>query len=235
MKRLSLLSLLVMLTVMTATAQPGRYGYGRPSSHRNHPSYRSPYATPRSAYASRGSAFDVYYGLRLGMGVSTVNSDDRYLDGGSAKTGLNVGVVAGFQLAPATPFYLETGLYYAEKGGKGNYNGPFTYSLNYLEMPFVLKYQYNFDPITSIQPFVGVYGSLGVSGKIKDFDQRRAYSSFDEDAFQRCDGGLRLGCGLQFDHLYAEVGYDLGLANVSHEYFSDAHNGSLFLNVGLNF
>lgn len=229
MKRLLTLPLLVMLTVMTATAQPGRYGYGRPSSH------RAPYAAPRSSYASPRSALDVYYGLRLGMGVSTVNSDDRYLDGGSAKTGLNLGVVAGFQLAPATPFYIETGLLYAEKGGKGNYNGAFTYSMNYLEVPLVLKYQYNIDRLTSIQPFAGVYGSLGVSGKIKDFDQRLAYSSFDEDAFQRLDGGLRLGCGLQFDHLYAEAGYDLGLANVSREYFSDAHTGSFFLNVGLNF
>lgn len=55
--------------------------------------------------------------------MSIVNSDDRYLDGGTAKMGLNVGFVAGFQLAPSTPVYLETGLSYKEKGGKGSYQG----------------------------------------------------------------------------------------------------------------
>jgi len=226
MKRMILLSLLALLTTMTASAQYPRYGYGR------HATPRSSHYSPRNSYHS---AFDAYYGLRIGMGVATVNSDDRYLDGGSAKTGLNLGVVAGIQLAPATPFYVETGLYYAEKGGKGNYGGDFTYSLNYLEVPLLLKYQYNFDRLASIQPFAGVYGSLGVSGKIKDFDQRVAYSSFDDDAFKRLDAGLRLGCGLQFDHLYAEVGYDLGLANISHDYFGDAHTGDFFVNFGLNF
>lgn len=217
--------MLAMLTVVTSNAQPGRYGY-RPRPH---------YSAPVSYHSSGVSPYQTYYGLRIGMGLSTVNSDDRYLDGGSAKTGLNVGLIAGFQLAPATPFFVETGLQYAEKGGKGNYNGPFTYNLGYLEMPLLLKYQYDIDRLTSIQPFVGVYGAMGVSGKIKDFDQRLAYSSFSEDAFQRIDGGLRLGCGLQFDHLYAELGYDFGLANISRDYFDDAHTGSFFINVGLNF
>ena len=233
MKRTILLTLLAMLSVMTSIAQPPRYGYGQ---HRPRGVYL---ASPSSArYASRSacrSPYDTYYGLRLGMGISTVNSDDPYLDGGSARTGFNLGAVAGFQLAPATPFYVETCLLYTEKGGKGNYNGPFTYSLTYLEMPLVLKYQYNIDRLTSLQPFVGVYGALGVSGKIKDLDHRHAISAFDDDAFQHFDGGLRFGCGLQFDLLYAELGYDLGLANISCDYFGDAHTGSLFVNVGLNF
>ena len=79
--------------------------------------YRRGYERPMQRSYSRQSSYnryrgDVYWGLRLGLGVSTVNSDDTHLDGGSSQTGLNVGVAVGFQLAPQAPVYLETGLYY---------------------------------------------------------------------------------------------------------------------------
>jgi len=70
---------------------------------------------------------------------------------------------------------------------------------------------------------------------VKDSYERQAYSSFDDDGFQRFDGGLRLGCGFQYDHLYLELGYDLGLANISQDSFNSAHTGSFFANLGVNF
>ena len=229
MKKNLMITLLAMLTVSPALAQYShrsqRYGRSVPSvrssyHYNSHRSYHDPYT---------------YYGLRLGLGVSTVNSNDRYLDGGTAKAGLGLGVIAGVYM-PASPISLETGLFYTEKGGKGNNGGEkFTYGMNYLEVPVVMKYQCDIDGHTSIQPFFGVYGAVGVSGEIKDFQHRQAYSSFDNDAFRRFDGGLRLGCGLQFDRLYAEVGYDVGLSNVSHDNFDTAHTGCFFANIGVNF
>ena len=70
-----------------------------------------------------------------------------------------------------------------------------------------------------------------------DFGQREAYSSFWSSpySFERFDGGLRMGCGLSYDLLYAELGYDLGLANISHDDFDTSHTGALMLTVGLNF
>ena len=44
-----------------------------------------------------------------------------------------------------------------------------------------------------------------------------------------------MGCGFQFNYLYAEVGYDFGLSNISRDYFDDAHTGSLFATIGVNF
>ena len=223
-----------LLTSVCAMAQPGgRYGYGRrhlPAPPR--PSYTTGhYSSPRY-----GLSTDFYYGLRLGLNVSSVNSADRYLDGGTAKTGLNAGMVAGVQLAPAMPVYLESGLYYSEKGGKGTFDGrTFTYQLNYLEVPLLMKYRIDIDRYTSVQPFAGVHASLGVGGKMKDFNDRKAYSAFDDDAFQRFDAGLRLGCGLQFAPAYIELGYDVGLANISHDYFDTAHTGAFFATVGVNF
>ena len=227
MKRMIMISMLAVLTAVPSMAQYVRRPYSRPVT-----PYRSSYYAdvPRHHSAICG-----YFGLRVGFGVATVNADDRYLDGDSPKAGLNIGVAAGVQLAPATPLYLETGLSYIEKGGKGGPNGSYSYGLNYLEVPFLIKYQHNFDRLTSIQPFAGVYCAAGVGGKIKEKDQRLTQSSFSDDAFKRFDGGVRIGCGLQFDHLYAELGYDIGLTNVSRDDFNTAHTGCFFANVGVNF
>ena len=222
MKKVMMILMSLALT-MPALAQYGRpYGYHR-------------YAPPSASHYSR-PATDAYYGLRLGASFSTVRSDDQYLDGGSTKVGLNVGAVAGFQLGYRSPVYFETGLSYIEKGGKGYYDGrKFSYSLDYLELPMTLKYKIDVDRSFSVQPFVGGYMSLGVAGKIKDFGQRHAYSSFDDEGFKRFDGGIRVGCGVQYDFLYAEMGYDFGLANISHDYFDTAHTGTFFTTLGVNF
>ena len=218
-----MLSLMLTLPMMAQYARPRHYG----STY-----VRSSYT--RTSY--RHSPVNSYVGFRIGGAFSTVNSDDQYLDGGTMRSGLNVGVVAGFQVAPHAPIYFETGLSYIEKGGKGSYDGrKFTYNLDYLEVPLLLKYDYRVDRDLSIQPFLGGYVAAGVGGKIKDFGHRQAYSSFDDEGFKRFDGGIKLGCGVQFNFLYAELGYDFGLANISHDYFDDAHTGSLFATIGVNF
>ena len=223
MKRMMIAMLSLMLT-MPMMAQ-----YGRP---RHYGSRYNSYS--RTSY--RHNPVNSYVGFRIGGAFSTVNSDDKYLDGGTMRTGLNVGVVAGFQVVPHAPIYFETGLSFIEKGGKGNFEGrKFTYNLDYLEVPLLLKYDCRLDRDVSIQPFLGGYVAAGVGGKIKDFGHRQAYSSYDDDAFNRFDGGIKVGCGFQFNYLYAEVGYDFGLSNISRDYFDDAHTGSLFATIGVNF
>ncbi len=220
MKRMIMMMMMSLLLTMTAFAQYGR-----------------PHFRTQSAYSSHHhDDVNVYYGLRLGAAFATVSSDDKYLNGGSMKTGLDVGAVIGFQLGYRSPVAFETGLSYVEKGGEGKYNGSkFTYGLNYLEIPLVIKYGIGIDRLFSVQPFVGGYIAAGVGGKIKDFGQRQAYSSFDNEGFKRFDGGIRVGCGVQYDFLYGELGYDFGLANISHDYFDTSRTGSLFATIGVNF
>lgn len=231
MKRL-ILSVALGLMALTAT-QAQSY---RSSKYYNPQTGRLDYRQPqRPGYWHDGTT---YYGLRVGPAFATVNSDDRYLDGSSMKTGLNVGVAMGVNFVREAPLFLETGLYYTEKGGRGHADGTrFTYSLNYVELPLLLKYKYHVDRSLSIEPFLGGYVACGVGGKIRDFGQREAYSSFSSSpySFERFDGGLRMGCGLSYDLLYAELGYDLGLANISHDDFDTSHTGALMLTVGLNF
>ena len=101
MKRMMMISMLAVLTAVPSVAQYVRRPVPRPSA----PTYSRP-AAPRGYYTPAPrlhAATDSYFGLRLGLGVATVNADNPYLDGGSPKAGFNVGVVAGLQVAPATP------------------------------------------------------------------------------------------------------------------------------------
>jgi hypothetical protein len=161
------------------------------------------------------------------------------LDGSSTKTGLNLGVAVGLPLSDTLPLYFETGLYYTAKGGNGKYLGSkFKYNLNYLEVPLVFKYRHYFDEHFAIHPFIGVYAALGISGQIKDFGNKEAYSSFSSDndnSFKRTDAGLKFGCGVSYDMLYAELGYDLGLSNICHDNFESSNNNCIVLNIGVNF
>lgn len=177
-----------------------------------------------------------YYGLRIGPSFSVVNSDDKALDGGKWQTGLNIGVVVGQPLTDSAPLFLEAGLFYTEKGGKTTYqNKKMTYDLNYLEVPFTVKYCFDAGDNVSIQPFLGGYVACGVGGKIKNYGDRVATSSFSSDCFKRLDGGLRLGCGMAYDLFYADLTYDISLANICHDEFDSSHNGCLTLSIGVNF
>nr|WP_297659218.1 porin family protein [uncultured Prevotella sp.] len=226
MKRITFLLMGIMLAALPLSAQNYRNSryYNQRTGHLDYGYHQKDTGTP-------------YFGFRIGPAFSYVNSDDKRLDGGNWQTGLNVGVVAGIPLSNIQPLYLEAGLSYIEKGGKKDLdNGKkMTYDLNYLEIPVVLKYKYNIDPHFSIQPQVGGYFGVGVGGKIKNFEERAAQNSFNENNFQRLDGGLRLGCGIAYDMFYCDLTYDIGLANICHDTFDTSHNGSLQLNFGVNF
>ncbi|MBO7610107.1 MAG: PorT family protein [Muribaculaceae bacterium] len=182
---------------------------------------------------------NTYYGLRLGLNAGSVRSDAPALDGSSLKTGLNIGVAVGTQLSRYTPIFLESGLYFSQKGGKSNNiaenGGKFTYDLGYMELPILLKYKHFTRTGLSIEPFAGPFLACGISGDIKDYGERQAFSSYSNGYFNRFDAGIKLGCGVSYGIGYAEVAYDIGLANVGQDTFDDTHTGCLTINIGVNF
>ncbi len=192
-----------------------------------------PYGRPQNNYTGTPA---IYYGLRLGVSLSSISSDIAELNGSSIQAGLSLGGVVGFQLSPTNPVFLETGLLYTEKGGKGTINGEKTvYNLNYFEVPIVARYRFEVDDDIFINPFFGGYLALGVGGRIKHYATKTSESSFGDDRFQRFDGGLRLGCGFEYSMMYLDVAYELGLANISQSDFDSAKNRSLLISVGVNF
>lgn len=182
-----------------------------------------------------------YYGLRLGLNVSNVRSDAPALNGNGMKTGLNLGFVIGTQLSRTAPLFVESGLYYTQKGGKSdnivtsNGRTKFSYDLNYLELPLLLKYKHYTYSGLSIEPYAGGYLACGVGGNIKDYGDRKAFSSYSDGCFKRFDGGLKLGLGVGYGIGYADLSYDVGLANVGQDDFDDTHTGTFTINIGVNF
>lgn len=227
MKKTLLLSLLCMILAMPAMAQPG-YRYGRGYNPRV-------YTVGR--HGNEYVAWHSYYvGLRVGLNASHVSSESPLLDGSSVKSGLNIGIAAGTQLSYRAPLFIESGLYYSQKGGKSDSgSGKFTYDLNYLEVPLIIKYKHFVGNQTSIQPYAGGYLAVATDGQIKNYGTRTAFSSYDDGYFNRFDGGLKIGCGVGYNMLYLDASYDIGLANIGQDNFDDTHNGCFTINLGVNF
>ena len=206
MKKIVFFLITALMAVTTATAQTWRQ-----SSNNNN--YRDNW--------SYGNQF--YYGLRLGLSVSTINSDEARLDAPGSRSGLNLGAVIGYELSSGIPVFLESGLFYTEKGGKYSENG------------CKLKYNIELEEPFCITPFAGGYFAYGIGGKIKDYASRESMSAFSDYNFKRFDGGLTIGCGFSYQIVYAELSYDFGLSNISQDEFGSCHNGTLNLNFGVNF
>ena len=240
MKRFFSLALLTLLVTMSLAAQPGR---SRASSrhHRGgmgHRYERFETSSHHTPLRWRWHNDNNYYGFRLGLNGAHVRSDAVSLDGNQFKAGLNVGVVAGFGLSYTTPLYFETGLYYSQKGGEsdnGSKGSKFTYDLNYLEVPLLLKYRHYVSRDVTIEPFAGAFVAAGVGGNIKNYGAREAFSSYDDGYFRRMDAGIKLGCGIGFNVGYLDLSYDIGLANVGQDTFDNSHTGCLTINIGVNF
>lgn len=244
MKKLMMILAVLTLGMGAASAQYGRPGIVVVQSRHN------PYQPPRDVGYDRYNPYGYgrwgrnnYFGLRLGLNLANVRSDANALNGSSMKTGVNVGLAAGFGLSRVTPIYLETGLYYTQKGGKSDNvetlsgKSKFTYDLGYLEVPLVLKYKY-WIPSTrnvTIEPYAGGFVAVGVAGQIKDYGNRQAFSSYENGYFNRMDGGIKLGLGVGFGIGYADITYDIGLANIGRDSFDNTHTGCLSFNLGVNF
>lgn len=196
------------------------------------------FAAPSFAQYSSGgfslSESSVYYGIRLGMNVATLTGDAPDL---GSKIGLNFGATAGLRLSDTTPLFLESGLYFTGCGASKDKN---SISLNYLELPLLIKYGIQASDNIAILPFIGPtfrYGLFG--GKWKTSGAGKT-DSFGDGKFKRADVGIKLGCGAEYNKLYLELGYQFGIANIADWQLTNGddasvHNGALFINLGVNF
>lgn len=172
-------------------------------------------------YSSGGFDLDkenVYYGIRFGGTVASISGD---LSIGS-KVGLTLGGVLGLRLSTSTPVFLESGLYYTQRGAK---EGDFEVTHNNLEIPIVVKYGFKATDEIALLPFFGPYFAYAVNKEQKG----------DLDRVNRKNMGFKLGCGAEFNKLYAELGYQFGVTNIWDSDDISGHNNALFLNFGVNF
>ena len=171
------------------------------------------------------STGSTYYGLRLGFNSSYIGGDVD-LD---SRAGFVIGAVAGIRCSPSTPLFLESGLYYTEKGGK---KGGAKVRLDYLEIPLLMKYGIKATDDLSVLPYIGPTFGFGIAGKMEPGKE----DSFGDDKYGRFDVGIKLGCGVEYQMVYAELGYHWGITNISDFPGDiDAFNRSFYMNIGINF
>lgn len=158
----------------------------------------------------------VHFGIRGGVSASSYS-----LDGMESKIFPMGGFAVDFKVAPI-PLYLESGLYYVNRGYKldipDDYYDDESTDNQAIEMPIVVSYHYYLNDKMSIQPFFGGFISQVFDGPFDDLDY-----------------GLRLGAGFNYGRAYASIGYDFGLKNWDYGYDKSFKSGLFFFNIGFNF
>ena len=186
------------------------------------------FAAPSFAQYSSGgfslSESSVYYGVRMGLNVANISGDFEQASG--SKAGFNFGGVIGLRVSDTTPIFLESGLYYTERGAK---KGSDKVGLTYLEIPLLIKYGIQATDDIAVLPYVGPAFGFGIAGKMKPGNA----SSY--DTFNRPDVGFKIGCGAEYNMLYLEAGYQIGMANILDSDDYTAHGNAFFVNFGVNF
>ena len=232
MKKILAILMTIILTAGAAVAQPGygRPGMGGPGHGRyGHGGYGRGYDRHR-----HGRYDNLYGGIKFGVTVSHITLGSSDLEADGLKTGMNLGLAAGFAISPFAAF--ESGLYYVEKGGIGRESGSkITYDLHYLELPILLKFNIFSGNRAVFQPYAGAYLGYGVGGRIKDYRTEICASSFNDANIRRGDSGLAFGCGVTWSFMHANLGYEYGLSDISRHGFGDNRNRALILSVGLAF
>lgn len=181
-------------------------------------------------FASGGFELDrnnLYYGARMGMTFGWMTGEG--IDASGAVTGLNLGGVIGLRVSGTVPVFLESGLYYTQRGGK---EGDYKMKLKYLELPILIKYGIQLNDEFAVLPFIGPYFSYGIGGKSSVKGSEERHSSFND--VKHGDMGLKLGAGLEYNMLYVEAGLQFGIADISQSNHT-VHGNMFFANFGINF
>ena len=178
-------------------------------------------------YSSGGFDLDkenVYYGVRFGGTLASISGDKSI----GTKVGLTLAGVIGLRLSSSSPVFLESGLYYTQRGAK---DGDYEVTHNNLEIPLVVKYGFKATDDIALLPFIGPYFAYAVSADQKALDDKIE----DPNRVYRNNMGFKLGCGAEYNKLYLELGYQFGITNIWDSDAITGHNNALFLNFGVNF
>lgn len=195
------------------------------------------------------------FGIRLGLNCAQLAfTEGTY----SLETANRNGIYAGFsyerRLSARLPFYFETGLFCSNKGGSLSedvFGEDVILKMNlfYLEVPAYVNYHFRIARgRASIQPFLGLYYGLGMSGNLRMsaggeeikmplFKESSYEGNSVPQTFQRSDIGFGAGVAINFcSYFHAGLSCLQGLNNILKE--SDGVKANSFvirLTVGCNF
>lgn len=203
------------------------------------------------------SAQDHYYspwtfGIRGGLNISTPSW------GGVAdnfsKTNM-LGFKAGLsaEYAVSAPIFLESGLYFASKGGglidkmgEGTLfetRTEYAYSPTYFMIPLKIGYSFLPSSRNDIKVTAGLYAGYGIGGnyvkerRFSDSRETERESAGVFNTLKRFDYGVDLGVDFELNNFVLGMGYQIGLPDIgkNSDIFTSFRNNTLSITIGYKF
>ncbi|MBP1539343.1 MAG: porin family protein [Prevotella sp.] len=185
--------------------------------------------TSFAQYSSGGFSLEkenMYYGVRIGLNIASLSGD---FDLGT-KVGMNLAGVIGLRVSNAAPVFLESGLYYTEGGAKKD---GLTQSYNCLEIPLLIKYGFKAGDNFAILPYIGPTFAMALKTSTS-YKEGKTSVSTDLLEVNKPNMGFKIGCGAEYNNLYLEAGYRLGITDMAKDN-PTGHANAFYVNFGLNF
>lgn len=170
----------------------------------------------------------VSLGVKGGLNMSNFSGD---VNNNKAKVGFHIGLAADYEFMYNNS--IQTGLFFTTKGSKfeagiDGLNVKETFNPMYLQLPVHYAYKLDVSPGTRLVFHAGPYAALGLGGKAGDL------KLFEDDILKRFDAGLGLGVGAEFGPILVDLGWDMGLVNIS-DIGGKIKNQNAYLSVGYKF
>ncbi len=157
------------------------------------------------------------------------------------KVGFHVGIGADFEFAPNMG--IQSGLFFTSKGAKYTtdlLNTELNSNANFIQLPVHFAYKIDVTPGTKVVLHAGPYVAYGIGGKTSAGSLE--VDTFKDDAFlevlnglKNFDAGLGLGVGAEFGKILVDLGWDMGLTNLSRVSAYDVKTQNAYLSVGYKF
>ena len=192
-----------------------------------------------SIVAAQNSSFSIKGGVNL----SNFYGDE--LNDKSMKVGFHAGIGADFEFAPNIG--IQSGLFFSTKGAKYTYNSAeLNVTANYLQLPVHFAYKIDVMPGTKVVLHAGPYVAYGIGGKRKIDSQftdilkpifgEPEVNTFDKDfGYKPFDAGLGIGVGAEFGRILVDLGWDMGLTNLSRIDNANVKTQNAYLSLGYKF
>lgn len=175
------------------------------------------------------------FSVKGGLNMSNFYGDD--LDDKNMKLGFHIGVGADLELVPNVA--IQTGLFYTTKGAeyKSKAEGDIidaNVSANYLQLPLHVAYKIDVTPGTKVVLHAGPYVAYGIGGKMK-LGPIEADTFKKDSGLKPFDAGLGLGVGAEFGMILVDLGWDMGLTNLSRASSGSIKTQNAYLSLGVKF
>ena len=174
------------------------------------------------------SAQTVSLSVKGGLNMSSFYGDN--LSEKTAKPGFHLGVAADLEVMPSVS--LQSGLFFSTKGAKYKHNEPsagdIEYDVNafYVNLPVHVAYKLEVTPGTKVVFHAGPYVAYGIGGKrniVNGWEQGKVevLGQKEQNTFSKVGGlkpfdtGVGVGIGAEFGKLILDLGWDMGLLNIS--------------------